>query len=91
MNGVPSLGLGLGPREFPESTQCTPKGEDRRSPKGFSRGKPEATSKATPKAKNPRGHRPRGVLAFGLAKDVAKDLPLENTEGGLQYVSEGVD
>ena len=39
----------------------------------------------------PRPHpRPRGFLAFGLAEDVAKGLPLENPEGGLQYSSEGV-
>ena len=57
---------------------------------GFSKGKPEATSKARPKAKNPRGRRPQGFLAFGLAEDVAKGLPLENPEGGLQYSSEGV-
>ena len=45
--------------------------------KGFSKGEPEATSKARPKA-------------FGLAEDVAKDSPLENFEGSLQYSSEGV-
>ena len=43
-----------------------------------------------PKAKNPRGRRPRGFLSFGLAEDVAKGSPLENSEGGLQYSSEGV-
>ena len=32
----------------------------------------------------------QGFLAFGLAEDVAKGLPLENPEGGLQYSSEGV-
>ena len=53
---------------------------------GFSKGKPEATSKA----RNLRGRRLRGFLAFGLAEDVAKGLPLENPEGGLQYSSEGV-
>ena len=47
--------------------------------------KPKATSKARPKAKNLRGRRPDG-----LAEDVAKGLPLENSEGGLQYSSEGV-
>ena len=41
---------------------------------------------------NPRSHpepdqRP---LVFGLAEDVAKGLPLENSEEGLQYSSEGV-
>ena len=60
------------------------------APREFSKGEPEATSKARPTAKNPRGRRPRGFLAFGLAKDVAKGLPLENHEGGLQYSSEGV-
>ena len=44
-------------------------------PKGVSKGEPEATSKARPKAKNPRGRRPRGFLAFGLAEDVAKGSP----------------
>ena len=41
---------------------------------------------------NPRLHpRPdRRPKAFGLAEDVAKGLPLENPEGGLQYSSEGV-
>ena len=62
----------------------------RESPKGFSKGNPEATSKARSKAKNPRGRRTRGFLAFGLAKDVAKGWPLENSEGGLQYSSEEV-
>ena len=62
----------------------------KRSPKGFSNGEPEAASKARPKAKNPRGRRPRGFLAFGLAEDVAKGSPLGNSEGGLQYSSEGV-
>ena len=33
---------------------------------------------------------PRGFLPFGLAEDVAKGLPLEYPEGGLQYSSEGV-
>ena len=33
---------------------------------------------------------PRDFLAFGLAEDVAKGLPLENPEAGLQYSSEGV-
>ena len=58
--------------------------------KGFSKGEPEATSKARPKAKKPRGRRPRGFFNFGLAEDVAKGLPLEYPEGGLQYSSEGV-
>ena len=74
----------------PSSTQCPPSEEYWRPPSGFSKGKPEATSKARPKAKNPRGRRLRGFLAFGLAEDMAKGLPLENTEGGLQYSSEGV-
>ena len=39
---------------------------------------------------NPRPHPIRGFLAFGLAEDVAEGLPLENSEGGLQYSSEGV-
>ena len=34
--------------------------------------------------------RARGFLAFGLAEDVAKRSPLENSEGGLQYSSKGV-
>ena len=33
---------------------------------------------------------PQGFLTFGLAEDVAKGLPLENPEGGLQYFSKGV-
>ena len=69
------------PWEVPESTQCTSSEEDRSSPKGFSKGEP----KARPKGKNPRGRRPRGFFAFGLIEDVAKGLPLENPEGGLQY------
>ena len=43
---------------------------------------------------NPRPHtgqtKDQGFLAFGLAEDVAKGLPLENPKGGLQYSSEGV-
>ena len=45
---------------------------------------------ARPTAKNPRGRRPWEFLAFGLAEDVAKGSPLENSERGLQYSSEGV-
>ncbi len=41
---------------------------------------------ARPKAKNPRGRRPRGFLAFGLAEDVAKGLPLENREGAFNIL-----
>ena len=59
-------------------------------PSRFSKGEPKATSKARTKAKNPRGHRPQGFLAFGLAEDVAKGLHLENPKGALQYSSEGV-
>ena len=62
------------PREVPESTQCTPQGEDSRSPKGFSKGESKSTSKARPKAKSLRGRRPRGFWAFGLAEDVAKKI-----------------
>ena len=51
-------------------------------PKGFFKGEPLATSNL--------GRRPQGFLAFGLAEDVAKGLPLENPEGDLQYSSEGV-
>ena len=50
----------------------------------------EATTKARPKAKNLRGRKPRGFLAFGLAKDVAQGSPLKNPKGGLQYSSERV-
>ena len=39
---------------------------------------------------DPRGLRPLGFLAFGLAEDAAKGSPLENSEGGLQYSYEGV-
>ena len=41
---------------------------------------------------NPRPHpRPdQRPKAFGLAEDVANGLLLENSEGGLQYFSEGV-
>ena len=53
-------------------------------------GEPKATSKTRPKAKNPRGRRPQGFLAFGLFEDVVKGLHLENPEGGLQYSFEGV-
>ena len=55
-------------------------------PQGIFKGEPKATPKARLKAKNPWGRRPRGFLA----EDVAKGLRLENSEGGLQYSSEGV-
>ena len=50
---------------------------DWRSPKGFSICEPEATSKARPSG---------GFLAFGLAKDVAKGSPLENSEGAFNIL-----
>ena len=75
---------------FPRVLNVLPREKIEGPPKGFSKGEPEATSKARPKAKNPRGRRPQGFLAFGLAEDVAKGLPLENPEGDLQYSSEGV-
>ena len=68
----------------PLSIQCTPSEEYLRPPLGYSKGKPLATSSARPKAKNPRGLRPLGFLAFGLALDVASGLPLENPLGDLQ-------
>ena len=46
---------------------------------------------ARPKAKNPRGRRPRGFLAEGLAEDAAKGLPEENPEGCPQSTPEGTD
>ena len=75
---------------FPRVLNVLPREKIDGPPKGFSKGKPLATSKARPKAKNPKGRRPRGFLAFGLAEDVAKGLHLEISEGGLQYSSEGV-
>ena len=33
---------------------------------------------------------PPGFVVFGLAENLAKGLPLENPNGGLQYSSEGV-
>ena len=71
---------------FPRVLNVLPREKIEGPPRDFLK----ATSKARPKAKNPRGRRPRGFLAFGLAEDVAKGLPLENPEGGLQYSSEGV-
>ena len=62
----------------PLSTQCTPSEEYWRPPLGFFKGKSLATSSARSKAKNPRGLRPLGVLAFGLALDVTSGSPLEN-------------
>ena len=41
-------------------------------------------SSARPKAQNLRGLRPLGLLAFGLALDVASGLPLENPLRDLQ-------
>ena len=55
-----------------------------KAPFGFSKGQPLATSLARQKAKNPRGLRPLGFLAFGLALDVASGSPLENPLGDLQ-------
>ena len=51
------------PWEVPESTQ--------RTPRGFFQAKPKAASEARLKAKIPRGRRPRGFLALGLAEDAA--------------------
>ena len=55
-----------------------------KAPSEFSKGEPLATSSARQKAKNPRGLRPLGFLAFGLALDLASGLPLENPLGDLQ-------
>ena len=52
----------------------------------LSKSEPGATSKARPKAKNPRGRRLRGFLAFGLAEDVAKGSLLENSEGAFNIL-----
>ena len=68
---------------FPRVLNVLPREKIEGPPRDFSKGKPVATSKARPKAKNPRGRRPRGFLAFGLAEDVAKVSPLENSEEGL--------
>ena len=55
-------------------------------PQGFSKGKPEATYKARPKAKNPRGCRPQGFLAFGRAEDIAKGSPLKISKGAFNIL-----
>ena len=57
-------------------------------PLGFSSSKPSATSSARPSAKNPRGLRPLGFLALGLAEDVALGLLSENPSG-LQSTPRG--
>ena len=49
---------------------------------GLSKGEPEATSRA----RNLRVRRPRGFLAFGLAEDVAKGLPLEIPKGAFNIL-----
>ena len=75
---------------FPRVLNVLPREKIEGPPRDFFKGEPKATSQARPKGKNPRGRRPRGFLAFGLAEDVAMGSPLENSEGGLQYSSEGV-
>jgi hypothetical protein len=67
----------------PEGTHTYP-WASLKPPKGFSEGKPKAASEARPEAKNPRGRRPRGFLASGLAEDAAAGLPEENPEGGFR-------
>ena len=59
-------------------------------PRDFLKAKPRPHPRPDQRPKNPRGCRPRGFLAFGLAEDVANGLPLENPKGDLQYSSEGV-
>ena len=57
-------------------------------PRNFLKARPHPRQDQRPKTQG--GRRPQGFLAFGLAEDVGKGLPLENPEGGLQYSSEGV-
>ena len=61
----------------------------------FSEYKPKAALEARPSAKNPRGRKPRGFLAKGLAKilaeDAAEGLPEENPEGYFQSTPLGIN
>ena len=47
--------------------------------------------KLFPREVAPRGLRPLGFLAEGLAEDAAKGLPEENPEGCPQSTPEGTD
>ena len=75
---------------FPRVLNVLPREKIEGPPRDFLKANPRQHPRPEKNAKNPRGRRPRGFLAFGLAEDVAKGLPLENSEGGLQYSSEGV-
>ena len=61
------------PRAFPESTQCNPQGEDRRSPKGFSKGKPEAFGLAEDAAQGSPLENFKGGLQYS-SKGVHREL-----------------
>ena len=79
VNGAPREVLKGVPREYIEGP-----------PRGFLKANPKPHPRPDPRQQTPRGGRPRGFLALGLAEDAAEGLPEENPEGGLQYTLEGL-
>ena len=75
---------------FPRVLNVLPREKIEGPPRDFLKANPRPHQRPDQRPKNPRGRRPQGCLAFGLAKDVAKGSQLENSEGGLQYSSKGV-
>ena len=78
LGGFPSV-LNVLPREKGEGPQ-----------KDFLKATPMPHPRPDQRPKTRGAAGPKAFLVFGLAKDVAKGLPLENPKGGLQYSSEGV-
>ena len=67
---------------FPRVLNVLPREKIEGPPRDFLNVNPRPHQRPDQRPKNPRGRRPRGFLAFGMAEDVAKGSPLENSKGG---------
>ena len=81
--GTPCSVVNLFPREVQRVFNLFPRELIESPPKEFQEANPRPHQRPDPRPKNPRGCRPRGFLALGLAEDAAKGLPEENPEGGI--------
>ena len=75
---------------FPRVLNVLPREKIEGPPRDFLKANPRPHPRPDQRPKTQGAAGPQGFLAFGLTEDVAKGLPLENSEGGLQYSSEGV-
>ena len=75
---------------FPRVLNVLPREKIEGPPRDFVKANPRPHPRPDQRPKNWGAAGPEGFWAFGLAEDVAKGSPLENSEWGLQYSSEGV-